>query len=100
MKIYEVVFICKKNFLNNLLIIIKKIKNRFNNKILHISKIGNRKLAYEINGLNEGYYFIIFVKQEKIILNYIKKKIKYKNFLLRYIFIKNNLKNILKNIIE
>lgn len=100
MKIYEIVFICKKEFFRNLLLILKKIKKKFKDQILNISKIGIRKLSYKIKGENKGYYLIIFVKKKKKILEYIKRKIQYKNFILRYLFLKNNSKNILKDIIE
>lgn len=100
MKIYEIMFVCNKFFIKNLYTIVEKIKYKFKNNILYILNLGIRKLSYKINKEKEAYYFLIFSKRKKNIINYILKKIKYKTFLLRYIFLKSKKKYILKKILE
>ncbi|MGX7589480.1 30S ribosomal protein S6 [Candidatus Vidania fulgoroideorum] len=100
MKIYEIVFVCKKKFVKYLYNIINNIKLNFNNCFIKLLFLGERKLSYKINNEKKAKYYSILIKYNKKIIYYIKKKIKYKKFLLRYIILKTEIKNILYKFLE
>lgn len=61
-----------------------------NGNILEISDWGKRKLAYEINYIKEGYYYIINFEANPELITEIERKCKISDAIIRYMFVRKD----------
>ncbi len=58
-----------------------------NGKVLEVEEWGNRKLAYEINYIKEGYYCIINFEANPELIYELQRKCKIADSIIRYMFV-------------
>ena len=56
-----------------------------NGQITDISEWGQRKLAYEINYIKEGYYYIVNFESDPKIVDEIERRARISDYVLRYL---------------
>ena len=74
--------------INQILKEIENIIEENQGKILKTDKWGKRKLAYNIKSEDEGYYILLYLKANKIILNDLEKFCKVNEYVLRQLILK------------
>lgn len=61
-----------------------------NGKITEISDWGKRKLAYEINYIKEGYYYIVDFDATPEVITEITRRSKISDAIIRYMFVRKD----------
>ncbi len=90
-RLYESVFVLKPDMeeevREGLIERIKAIITDNNGEIVEVETWGNKKLAYEINDLKNGYYTVINFKGETITVNELERNYKIIDGVIRYLII-------------
>ncbi|HHX68994.1 MAG: 30S ribosomal protein S6 [Miniphocaeibacter sp.] len=61
-----------------------------NGKISEISDWGKRKLAYEINYIKEGYYYIVEFEANPELITEIERRSRISDAIIRYMFVRKD----------
>lgn len=61
-----------------------------NGKVSEVSEWGKRKLAYEINYIKEGYYYIVEFEAEPELITELERRSRIADAIIRYMFVKKN----------
>lgn len=61
-----------------------------NGKISEISDWGKRKLAYEINYIKEGYYYIVEFEAEPELITELERRSRISDAIIRYMFVRKD----------
>ena len=59
-----------------------------NGEVVSVDDWGNRRLAYEIDDLKEGYYYIVDFKSEPDHIKEFERRLRLSDFVLRYMVIR------------
>lgn len=59
-----------------------------NGEVVSVDDWGKRRLAYEINDLKEGYYYIVDFKSEPDHIKEFERRLRLSDFVLRYMVIR------------
>ncbi len=67
---------------------VKSLLERFNASIDKVDDWGKRRLAYEINKVNEGFYYFINFNAESNVPSEIESRMRIKENVLRYLVVR------------
>ena len=59
-----------------------------NGEVTDVDDWGKRRLAYEINDLKEGYYYIVIFKSEPDHIREFERRLRLSDFIIRYMVIR------------
>ena len=68
----------------------KALIERFGGQITDVDEWGKKKLAYEINKMNEGFYYFIRFEAEKTAPAEIEKRMRIADNVIRYLCVRND----------
>ena len=68
----------------------KALIERFGGQITDVDEWGKKKLAYEINKMNEGFYYFIHFDAEPTAPAEIEKRVRIIDGVIRYLIVKQN----------
>ena len=68
----------------------KALIERFGGQITDVDEWGKKKLAYEINKMNEGFYYCIHFDAEPTAPAEIEKRVRIIDGVIRYLIVKQN----------
>ena len=68
----------------------KALIERFGGQIKDVDEWGKKKLAYEINKMNEGFYYFIHFDAEPTAPADIEKRVRIVDGVIRYLIVKQN----------
>ncbi len=68
----------------------KALIERFGGQITNVDEWGKKKLAYEINKMNEGFYYFIHFDAEPTAPADIEKRVRIVDGVIRYLIVKQN----------
>ena len=67
---------------------IKQYIERYNGTVTNVDEWGKRKLAYEIQKMNEAYYYFIYFEADNNCSNEIEKELRIMEPVIRYLCVK------------
>ncbi len=69
---------------------VKALVERFGGQISDVDEWGKRKLAYEIQKMNEGYYYFVHFESEPDAPGQIEERIRIMDNVIRYLCVKQD----------
>ena len=67
---------------------VKKYVERFNGTVTEVEECGKKKLAYEIQKMNEAYYYFVRFEGDSECPNEVEKRIRIMEPVVRYLIVK------------
>ncbi len=69
---------------------VKALVERFGGQITDIDEWGKKKLAYEIQKMNEGYYYFVHFEAEPTAPGEIEQRIRIMDHVIRYLIVRQD----------